>query len=282
VYHKNQRIGINISLKNIVITGASKGIGKALAFEFLKSGCSVYISGRNPDTLQEAVKALSVESENSNIHWFKGDVTRMEDLIDLWRFATAEQPVDIWINNAGMNHMRHQFHELEASLIAGVINTNITGTLLGSRVAIEGMLKQGSGMVYNMEGFGSDGRIIKGMTTYGTSKTAVRYFTKSLIKEYKGSPVNIGSISPGMVVTDMLLEPLRKEPGKNRDALRVFHILADPADRVTPWLVGKILGSSKHGVHFAWLTPLKITGRFIMGMFKKRKVKGLPDFLSES
>ena len=269
-------------MKHIVITGASRGIGKALALEFLKSGCRVCISGRNAHTLQEAVKVLSVESENSNVHCFRGDVTSIEDLENLWRFATADQPVDIWINNAGINHMRHQFHNLEGSLIAGVINTNITGTMLGSRVAIEGMLKQGSGMVFNMEGFGSDGRIIKGMTTYGTSKTAVRYFTKSLIKEYKSSPVNIGSISPGMVVTDMLLEPLRKEPGKNRDTLRFFHILADPADRVTPWLVGKILGSSKHGVHIAWLTPLKITGRFMMGMLKKRKVKGLPDFLSDS
>ena len=150
--------------------------------------------------------------------------------------------------------------------------------MFASRVALEGMIRQGSGSLYNMEGFGSDGRIMSGMSIYGTSKNAVRYFTRSLIKEYDHMKVNIGSISPGMVVTDMLLEPLRLEPKKNSRALKVFHILADPADRVTPWLVSQILVNKRHGTRIAWLTRRKIMLRFLSSMFKKRKVKGLPDF----
>ena len=273
MHHQDQRIG-----KNIVITGASRGIGRALALEFLKSGCSVCIAGRHSATLQETVRTLSGESKNSHVRGVVCDVTRLEDLEKLWVAATEDLPVDVWINNAGINQMRHLFHELDPSLISGIVDTNIRGSLLGSRVAIEGMLKQGSWMVYNMEGFGSNGRILKGMTIYGTSKNAIRYFTRSLIKEYRHTRIGIGSISPGMVVTDMLLEPLRLEPDENRGALKVFHLLADPADRVTPWIVGKILGNSRHGVHITWLTRGKIVRRLLWGMFKKRKVKGLPVF----
>jgi hypothetical protein len=81
-----------------------------------------------------------------------------------------------------------------------------------------------------------------------------------------------------MVVTDMLLEPLFREPEKSREALKIFHILADEAEKVTPWLATQVLGNQKHGKLIAWLTPRKILGRFVGNMFKKRKVKGLPDF----
>ena len=139
------------------------------------------------------------------------------------------------------------------------------------------MIKQGFGAVYNMEGFGSDGRKMKGMSVYGTSKNAIRYFTGSLVKEYLDQPVIIGSISPGMVVTEMLLEPLRTAPEKNTESLKVFNTLADTAECVVPWLVHRILGNKRNGVRIVWLTPGKITWRFFSGMFKNRKVKGLPD-----
>ena len=265
-------------MKNVIITGASRGIGRALALEFLKSGCTVWISGRHAETLDNAVRSLGDESGNHQVNGIVCDVTILQEIKDLWNCAAAKDPVDIWINNAGINHMNHQFHELDEGVITSIIDTNIRGTVLGSKVAIEGMLKQDSGIVYNMEGFGSGGRIIKGLSVYGTTKNAVRYFTRSLVKEYHNSHVNIGSISPGMVVTDMLLEPLRKEPEKNRRALKVFHLLADRPEHVTAWLVGKILINNKHGAHICWLTRGKIAKRLVTGLFKKRKVKGLPDF----
>jgi len=264
-------------MDHIVITGGSRGIGKALALEFLNAGCCVSIAGRNIGTLDEAVSDLKTTSGNNSCKGFVCDVTSYEDLKLLWEQAAAVQPVNIWINNAGVNHMNYPFHELEPGIISNVIATNIKGSVLGSRVCIDGMLKQGYGSIFNMEGLGSDGRIIPGMSVYGTSKRATRYFTRSLMKEYMGSNVIIGTISPGMVVTDMVLEPLRIDPQKNRKALTVFHILADPADRVTPWLVRRILDNQKHGVRIAWLTNGKIFLRFFASMFKNRKVKGLPD-----
>jgi NAD(P)-dependent dehydrogenase (short-subunit alcohol dehydrogenase family) len=265
-------------MDHIVITGGSKGIGKALALEFLKAGCTVSIAGRNRETLDEAVSELTTLSGNMGCKGFVCDVTSVDDLKLLWEQAAAVNPVNIWINNAGVNHLNHLLHALEPGIISNVIATNIKGTILGSRICIAGMLEQGFGSLFNMEGFGSDGRIMAGMSVYGTSKNATRYFTQSLVKEYAGSKIAIGSISPGMVVTDMLLEPLRIEPEKNRKALKVFHILADPADRVAPWLVRRILDNQKHGVRIARLTKGKIFLRFFASMFKNRKVEGLPDF----
>ena len=184
--------------------------------------------------------------------------------------------MDIWINNAGINHSPDLFPELDPLIAEHVLRTNLLGTVWGSRVAIEGMLQQGSGMLFNMEGFGSDGRIMKGMSIYGTSKRAVRYFSKSLIKEYRHSGLLLGTLSPGMVVTDMLLGPVRQDPIKNLKALRIFHLLADTPERVAPWLVSRILETRKHGRHIAWLTQRKVIWRFLTGIVRKRRVPGLP------
>jgi len=265
-------------MKHIIVTGGSRGIGRGLALEFLKRGCLVSISGREKESILSSAEALKEESGFPNCRGIPCDVRKAEELEHLWRESNKLQPVDIWINNAGVNHSNQPLAELEQSEIDAVVDTNIRGTILGSRVALAGMMQQGFGSIYNMEGLGSDGRIVEGTSIYGTSKSAIRYFTRSLIKEYSNSPLIVGSISPGMVVTDMILDPILSEPEKHRSALRIFHILADTTEKVTPWIVGKILTNKKHGRHIAWLTNRKILFRFLLHMFKKRNVEGLPAF----
>jgi len=264
-------------MTHVVITGASRGIGKALALEFLRKGAALTISGRHQDRLNNAVTALKEESGSNNCQGIVCDVSSQEDLENLWKESTCMLPVNIWINNAGVNHRSSKLISLDIKEIDSVLDTNIRGSILGSRVALSGMMEQGFGALYNMEGLGSDGRIVEGTSIYGTSKSAVRYFTRSLIKEQRNSPVIVGSISPGMVVTDMILEPIRREPEKNKEALRIFHILADPPGRVCPWIVKELLSNRKHGKHIAWLNGRKIMLRFILNMFKNRKVEGLPN-----
>lgn len=265
-------------MKHIVLTGGSRGIGRGLALEFLRNGCMVTISGRDLKSILSTVEELKSESGSNWCQGIRCDVTRLNELELLWEDSSKIRPVDIWINNAGINHTNHKFLELNEIEIESVIKTNIKGTVFGAKVALDGMVAQGFGSLYNMEGFGSDGRVMEGMSIYGTSKSAVRYFTRSLIKEFRNSPVLVGSISPGMVITDMILAPIQMEPEKNRKALKIFHILADSPQRVTPWIVNQILLNDRHGRHIAWLTPAKISKRFFLNMFKKRKVKGLPTF----
>jgi NAD(P)-dependent dehydrogenase (short-subunit alcohol dehydrogenase family) len=264
-------------VQHIVITGGTRGIGKSLAIEFLRAGCRVSFSGRNRERIDLAVSELKRISGSDACHGFVCDVCKPTDMEALWEKASATHTIDVWINNAGISHESQAFHQMKDSEVKKVLATNIDGTIMGSKIVLGEMLRQGSGFLYNMEGLGSDGRMVNGMSIYGTSKRAVRYFTKALIKEYRGHPVKVGSISPGMVVTDMLLEPLRKDPEKNRDALKIFHILADEPGRVAPWIVKKIRGNKKHGAHIVWLSPLKVTGRFLGNMFIKRKVQGLPE-----
>lgn len=273
MHHQSKRVK-----RHIVITGGTRGIGKGLAREFLRNNCRVTLSGRMQSGVDVVVEELKEISENEACKGFACEVTRATEIQELWNQASSIQPIDIWINNAGINHASQQFHKLEPQVIQEVLDTNISGTMLASHTVINGMLKQGFGFLYNMEGLGSDGRIVEGVSIYGSTKRTVRYFTKALIKEYKDDPIQIGTLSPGMVVTDMLIDPLNSHPEDNREALKIFHILADRPEVVTPWLVSKILGNHKHGAHIAWLTNQKIAGRFIASMFKKRKVKGLPDF----
>lgn len=265
-------------MKHIVLTGGSRGIGKGLALEFLRNGCMVTISGRDLKSIHSTVEELKSESGSNWCQGLQCDVTRLKELELLWKNSSKIRAVDIWINNAGINHTNRNFLELDESEIESVIKTNVTGTVYGAKVALDGMATQGFGSFYNMEGFGSDGRVMEGMSIYGTSKSAVRYFTRSLIKEFRNSPVLVGSISPGMVITDMILAPIHMEPEKNREALKIFHILADSPQIVCPWIVSQILMNERHGKHIAWLTPTKISQRFFLNMFKKRKVEGLPTF----
>jgi NAD(P)-dependent dehydrogenase (short-subunit alcohol dehydrogenase family) len=134
------------------------------------------------------------------------------------------------------------------------------------------MLKQGAGAIYNMEGLGSDGRMITGLTPYGTSKRAVRYFTEAFAKEVKGGPVIIGSISPGMVLTDLTLETVRRDPEKNKDLIRIYNILANDPETVTPFLVRKMIENKRNGAKIAWLTPRKAMMRFMSAPFTRRDI----------
>ena len=115
--------------------------------------------------------------------------------------------VDIWINNAGRDGMQKLIHELPVEDYTQTVQTNLLGLLHCNRVAINGMLKQGSGKIFNMEGFGSDGNTMPRYAVYGGTKYALRYITKVLVKECKDTCVQMCYISPGMVVTDMLIAP---------------------------------------------------------------------------
>lgn len=263
-------------MKHIVITGGSRGIGFGLAKEFLKRGNRVTISGRKSESLELAVEKLSEVTGNGEIKGFQCNVTSIQESEILWQEAVTIAPVDIWINNAGINHDTHKFNELDLEKVLEVINTNISGTAIASHIVINKMIEQGHGTIYNMEGFGSDGRKIDGMSVYGLSKRAIRYFSRSLALEYRNSTIQIGSISPGMVLTDMILEPIRLRPEESREAIKIFNILSDTVETVTPWLVDKILKNKKQGTHIAWLTGRKITSRFIGNIFVKRRVPGLP------
>lgn len=134
------------------------------------------------------------------------------------------------------------------------------------------MSEQGFGSLYNMEGLGSDGRIIKGMALYGTSKSALSYLTKAVAKETQCTPILVGGLRPGMVVTKLITEQYEGHPEEWERAKKIFNILSDRVETVTPWLAKKILANRKNGKTIVWLTKRKLIKRFLSTPFRKRNV----------
>ncbi|MCA9914680.1 MAG: SDR family oxidoreductase [Anaerolineae bacterium] len=231
------------------------------------------VSGRSQSSVDSALAQLTQSYPADRIFAKPCDVTQLEQVQALWDAARAHfDHVDVWINNAGLSNSAVPFWELDGDEIAAVVDTNLKGSMYGSKVAISGMLEQGGGQVYNMEGFGSDGRTGNFLTLYGSTKYSLKYFTRSLIEETKTTPVQVCYLSPGMVVTDMLMAPYEGKPQEYARAKRVLNILADKVETVTPYLAQKILENNQHGAKIAWLDNKKIFLRFLTAPFVKRNV----------
>jgi short-subunit dehydrogenase len=132
------------------------------------------------------------------------------------------------------------------------------------------MLAQGFGAVYNMEGMGSDGRTHDGLSLYGTSKYALKYLTDALVLETKETPLMVGALRPGMVVTELVTDQYSNQPEELARVKGIFNIIADTVDNVGPWLADRIMENQKTGVRIRYTSIWKLLGRFLIYPFKKR------------
>jgi short-subunit dehydrogenase len=252
------------TMKTVVITGSTRGIGHGMAHEFLKLGCRVMISGRKREQVDAEADKFAQKFGSEKIAGHACEVTSPEQLQALWEAAVkAFGTVDIWINNAGVTHPTLNIAELKVSEIKPVIETNITALIYATQVALKGMLSQGHGFIYNMEGHGNHDEYIAGLTVYGTTKRAVTYFTNALQLELEGTGVKACLLSPGIVLTDFILDEMRKLPPDRLEMTKiVYNCLADTVDTVTPWLVEHILENDEGGASIAWLDTDKANARF--------------------
>jgi NAD(P)-dependent dehydrogenase (short-subunit alcohol dehydrogenase family) len=253
-------------MKSVVITGSSKGIGLGLAKEFLKKGCSVMFSSFAKAEMELEYKKAASEFGNDKVACFHCDVTDLAQVQGLWDAAVkAFGTVDIWMNNAGIANTTRLFWELEPKEIPRVVSTNMVGVMNGTHVALRAMIARGSGAIYNSEGFGSDDMFVNGLAVYGATKRGGRYFTEALAEEVNKNeiPVIVGTISPGIVLTDFLIDDMRKMPPDILEVTKaVYNSLADTVETVTPWLVEEVLGNIENGKRVIWLTEEKANERF--------------------
>ena len=244
---------------HIFITGGSKGIGRGMVVEFLKRGHSVSFTGTS-----ESSASIGSEGLNGEFLGLICDVRCKEDLVNAKNLAINKfECIDIWINNAGIGQAYKDISELTETEVKDVIDINVSGMILGTSVAISEMKKQNHGTVYNMEGLGSDGRIIPKTIVYGSSKRLLRYFSKAVNKELKGyKEIKVGTLSPGMVFTDLLLKDSSPE------SMKIINILGNSVEEVTPFLVDKMISGKKN---INWLTNRKVMYKFIRSRFRKKK-----------
>jgi short-subunit dehydrogenase len=266
-------------MKLVVITGSTRGIGLGLAKEFLKMDCRVVVSGRKTEGVNRVVAELAQAAGAANITGKACDVSDPVQAQALWDFAkTWGGQVDIWINNAGLSHLQAAPWEISSATVQSVVRTNIEGLINGCSVAYREMAKQGYGAIYNMEGLGSDGRKVKGLAVYGTSKAAVRYYSEALIEEARNTPVIIGTLSPGMVLTDLLLKQKTRSAEEWKQLGRVYNLLADKVENVAPWLVKQILANQTHGKAIRYLTTSRILAHLFDMIFRGRNLaKEVPE-----
>ena len=259
-------------MKNIVITGSTRGIGFALAKAFLKKGCRVVISGRQSKNVKVAVQKLAGEFTTENISGFLCDVTRFDEVKSLWDNAKRQfGQVDIWINNAGISNLQCVPWELSENEIRTVIETNILGEMYGSKVAMQGFLQQGFGALYNMEGMGASrrGGNVKGLSIYGTSKAGLRYFNDCLAKENSHPGIIVGALQPGMVLTSMVTGQYSQRPAQWEKDRRILETLSSDVDVVADWLTDKMLNNSKNGARFSYSNSFRIFAKFLTMPFRK-------------
>lgn len=264
--------------RRFVITGSTRGIGRGLAAELLRRQHHVAVSGREQAAVEAAVRELT--PLGGRVLGAACDVRRTADLQRLWDLATqAFGGVDVWINNAGISHPRQRGGEFRAADILAVQETNLLGMMLATQVAMRGMSTQpGGGFIFNMEGFGSNGMTSPGMALYGASKFALTYFTKALLTETGDGPVRLCYLSPGIVVTDLLKRDMGSaSAAEAQRTRRIYNILGDRVETVTPWLVERVLANDRAGARIAWLTGGKAAWRFVMSLFRKRELLDAAD-----
>ncbi|MGI9667726.1 MAG: SDR family NAD(P)-dependent oxidoreductase [Acidimicrobiia bacterium] len=270
-------------MKTVVITGGTRGIGRGLADSFLDRGCNVVITGRSAEGVDAAVRDLGQDDRLDRVAGTTCEVTDVDDLQALWSFGVEKfGSIDVWINNAGISIKRAPIWDQTPQELRSVIDVNLYGAVIASRTAIAGFLQQGHGQLWNMEGFGSDGQTQPGIVTYGASKRGVSYLVKGLVKETKNTPVQVCALSPGIVVTDLLIDDYEPGSADWERSKKFFNILGDTVETVTPWLADNILSTDKTGAKVAWLTKRKAMGRFMTSSFKKRDLFSDTDQLVNS
>ncbi len=190
--------------KVAVITGSTKGIGKAIAQKFLEEGAQVVISSRRQSNLQEALKAL----QSPNVRGKACNVACYSEVEELLKFALEQfGKLDVWINNAGVAEPYRKIVDAPLEAWYEPIEVNLKGTYHGCRVALTYFLKQGHGKIINMAGAGSSEKKFDNtacISAYAATKAAIKRLTFSLAEEYKDTGIEIMLLNPGMVRTEIL------------------------------------------------------------------------------
>tara|TARA_Y100000590_G_scaffold465786_1_gene639075 strand:- start:43 stop:777 length:735 start_codon:yes stop_codon:yes gene_type:complete len=189
---------INFTNKNILITGATGGIGNALVKKFISLGGNVLATGTKAEKLD------LIKKEYSNIKVKRFDISehsRIEEFIDNVNLELGG--LDILINNAGTNvdNLSLRIKEEEWKK---VIDINLTSTFLLAKHAIKKMLKNKFGRVVNITSVvGHTGNL--GQSNYAASKAGIIGMSKSLAIEYAKKNITVNCISPGFIVSDMTM-----------------------------------------------------------------------------
>ncbi len=192
---------IHLSGKTALVTGSTRGIGKATALRLAEAGATVIITGRNEDRAREVAKDIKTRtgSDTFAVELDLGSRESIETAME--RISEAVGGVDILVNNAGANRdalfLRMKYEDWEE-----IIRVNLTGTFLVTQLALKGMLRKRWGRIINVSSVVAFiGNV--GQANYSTAKAGLVGFTKTLAKELATRNITVNAVAPGFIETDM-------------------------------------------------------------------------------
>ena len=185
---------------NAIITGANKGIGKAIAFKFAEAGFDLFLCARNLELLNKTAMEIQTAFPAVKVNVKSADVSVKEDVLSFAEWCLGFGTPDILVNNAGTYVPGNTMDEPEGSL-ESMMNTNLYSAYHLTRKLVPAMIRNGSGHIFNMCSIASL-HAYNGGGGYSISKFALYGFSQNLRHELKAHGIKVTSIFPGAVFTD--------------------------------------------------------------------------------
>ncbi len=211
---------VDLSGRVALVTGASRGIGRAVAFSLAEAGAAIAVNYRENETLAGEVVREIERSGGRAIAW-RADVADADQVRTMVEGVSSRfDHLDILVNNAGVIRDLLLL-EMEEEDWQGVLRTNLSGVYRCSKAVLKGMMMRRWGRIINLSSVAAvkGGR---GQSNYAASKGAVNAFTRSLAAEVGPKGITVNAIAPGLIVTDMSQRVLALSEGlvRERIALR--------------------------------------------------------------
>lgn len=201
-------ININLIGKKVLITGATRGIGKAIAKKFIEAGATVFLTGTN----EADIKQLTRKNKNPKVHWLQADFSTREGIDSLISKLVSIDCIDICINNAGINIIK-PFEDYSKDEYESLLSVNLTAPFSLSQYLVAGMKERNFGRIVNVASIWS--LITKPKRAlYTTAKTGMLGFTRSLAIEYAPFNVLVNAVSPGFTYTELTKQSLSADEMK--------------------------------------------------------------------
>ena len=222
--------------KVIIVTGASKGIGKEIAKELSKKGYQV-IANYNKSEEQAIKLKEELKKENINIDIFKADVSKRKEAEELVKYTIKKfGKIDVLINNAGISQIK-EFTQITDEDWNNIINTNLNSVFYMTQETCKNMIHNKKGCIINISSiWGVIGASCE--VHYSVSKAGIDAMTKSLAKEMGPSNIRVNSIAPGIINTEMNKKLSEKEIENIKEEIPLEKIgKAQDIEKCIEWLI---------------------------------------------
>jgi NAD(P)-dependent dehydrogenase (short-subunit alcohol dehydrogenase family) len=266
-------------VRGVVVTGSTRGIGRAIAQAWAAAGHRVVVSSRTAEAVEAAVAEMTQAGTGGTVAGMPCDVSSQADLRALFDFALERLGgIDMWVNNAGISLGYKPIDESPPDDIRRIVDINLTGTALATALVIPHLRAHG-GQLLNLTGRGYDGEGTPFTAMYSATKVAILSLTRSVAAENKRYPVSVNALLPGMVATDFYndidVSPKMGEASENwRYALDAFGVPAQDVGAKVVEVLGREPGVET-GKVYSLMTPMrtargiaKITGHRMAGRLK--------------